>query len=121
MVGIHLAPFALGHDDAKRLHDVLERFEAIATVADDVDTANDAPGDQLAEARRDVRPAHVEELADLFRVERRGGDEEQGVHLGHRPIDAPGLPHLSPMKDELLCGRGECHGMFRPVWSNSFY
>ena len=75
---VHLAPLPLGHDDPERLHHVLERLEPVAAVADDVDPADHAPGDQLAEARRDVRPAHVEQLADLLGVERLGRDEQAG-------------------------------------------
>ena len=67
---VHLAPLPLGHDDPERLHHVLERLEPVAAVADDVDPADHPPGDQLAEARRDVRPAHVQQLADLLGVER---------------------------------------------------
>ena len=50
-----------------------------------------------------------------------GRDEQQGVDLGHRPVDAPGLAHLAPVEHELLCGGSEFHGMFRPDWPNSFY
>ena len=58
---VHFPPLALGHDDPKGLHDVFEGLEPVAPVADDVHAPNDAPGDQLAQARRDIGSAHVEQ------------------------------------------------------------
>ena len=48
--------------------------------------------------------------ADLLGVERLGRDEQQGVDLGHRPVDAPGLAHLAPVEHELLGSGSEFHG-----------
>ena len=107
--GVHLAALAFGHDDAKGFHDIFESFEPVASVANDVDATNDAPGDQLAQAGRDVRSAHVEQRADFFCIERRRGDEQERMNLGHRPVDAPSLAHLAPVKHEFLCGWCECH------------
>ncbi len=72
---VHLPALALGHDDPKCLHDVLEGLEAVAAVADDVHAPHHAPGDQLAQARRYVRTTDVQQAADLFRVEGRRRDE----------------------------------------------
>ena len=107
--GVHLAALAFGHDDTKGFHDVFQSLEPVASVADDVDTPNDAPGDQLAQAGRDVGSAHVEQRADFFGIEWRRGDKQERMYLGHRAVDAPGLAHLAPVKHELLCGWCECH------------
>src|SRR5262249_32177917 len=37
---VHLAALALGHDHPERLHDVLERLEPVAAVADDMHAAD---------------------------------------------------------------------------------
>src|SRR4051812_13524431 len=41
------------------------------------------------------------------------------MHLGHRPVDAPGLTHLAPVEHELLRSRSQFHGLFRHVCTNS--
>ena len=68
--GVHLAPLAFRHDDTKRLHHVLQGLEAVAPITDDMHPADHAPGDQLAQAGRDVRSADIEKPADFFGVER---------------------------------------------------
>src|SRR5262249_7463908 len=40
---------------------------------------------------------------------RRRRHEQECVDLRHRPVDAPGLTHLAPVKHELLCGWCERH------------
>ena len=43
------------------------------------------------------------------------------MNLGHGPIDAPSLAHLTPMEHELLSGRCQVHDTFRLDWSDNFY
>ena len=43
-----------------------------------------------------------------------GDDEQQGMDLGHRPVDAPGLAHLAPVEHELLRRGREFHGFVSP-------
>jgi hypothetical protein len=45
-----------------------------------------------------------------FGIQRLSGQEQQGIDLPHRAVDAPAAAHLSEMQDELLLEGCECHG-----------
>src|SRR5262249_48186892 len=53
-----------------------------------------------------VPTADVQALHHIVRAEGLRGDVEQRVDLGHRAVDAPGLPHFAPAADEQVL-RGE--------------
>ncbi len=74
----------------------------IAAVAGDVDDLDDSPVLQLAQAVADVGAGDAQSVANFLRVERFFGGEEQGVDLRDGAVDAPLLPHLAPMEDEVL-------------------
>ena len=120
-VDIKRVPETVPDAVAKASHFKLDQPAPVATVADDVHPSDDPPGDQLSDAGRDVGPAHAQQLADLAGVERLRRHEQQGVDLGHRPVDAPGLAHLAPVEHELLRSGSEFHGRFRHVWPDSLY
>jgi len=82
--------------------DIADRLEVVAPVAGEVDDLRDAPVLQFLEAVAHVRPRHPEPLADLLGVQRRLGDEEQGLDLGDGAVDPPAGTHLAPVEDEVL-------------------
>lgn len=82
----------------------------VALVAENMDHFDDTPALEFFEARAHVRARHAKRADDVIRVKRLGRDEEQGMHLRYRAVDAPPRPHFPPMQDELLLdGRERLH------------
>src|SRR6266581_1021162 len=120
--GINLAALALFGDGPEDLPDVLEGFEVIAAVAQNVDDANNAPSLELAEAVADVGAGHGERFGDFLGVEGPRGKEQQGMDLSNGAVDAPAGAHFAPVEDELLRDGGEGrHFVFSNFCQNRIY
>src|SRR2546426_3706822 len=105
--GINFAALALFGDGPEDLPDVLEGFEVIAAVAQNVDDANNAPSLELAQAVADVGACHGERFGDFLGVEGPRGKEQQGMDLSDGAVDAPAGAHFAPVEDELLRDGGK--------------
>src|SRR5712692_4753626 len=99
---INFAALTLFGDGAEDLPDVLEGFEVIAAVTQNVDDADNAPSLELAQAVADVGAGHGERLGDFLGMERPRGKEQQGMDLSDGAVDAPAGAHFAPVEDELL-------------------
>src|SRR5712691_11077342 len=104
---INFAALALFGDGAENLPDVLERFEVITAVAQNVDDADDAPSLELAQAVADIGAGHGERFGAFLGVEGPRGKEQQGMDLSDGAVDAPAGAHFAPVEDELLGDRGK--------------
>src|SRR5712691_7699363 len=120
--GINFTSLTLFGDGAEDLPDVLEGFEVIAAVAQNVDDANNAPSLELAEAVADIGAGHGERFGDFLGMERPRGKEQQGMDLSDGAVDAPAGAHFAPVEDELLRdGSKGGHLIFSNFCQNRIY
>jgi len=79
----------------------------IASIAQNVDDADDTPVLQFVEAVADVGAGDAKGSGDFLGRQRTGGKEQKSMDLGDGAIDAPARSHFAPMEDELLGDRRE--------------
>src|SRR5713226_4917073 len=120
--GINFAALALFGDGAEDLPDVLEGFEVIAAVTQNVDDADNAPSLELAQAVADIGAGNGERFGDFLGMERPRGKEQQGMDLSDGAVDAPAGAHFAPVEDELLRdGSKGGHFVFSNFCQNRIY
>src|SRR5216684_7908261 len=99
---VDLPPLSLLRNDPENLPHIFDRLKMVAPVPQHVYHAHDPPPLQLAQAGAHVRARHRQRRGDLIRRQRLRRQEQQCMHLRHRPVDAPARAHLSPVQNELL-------------------
>ncbi len=104
--GVDLALLALIHQRADDGVDILGRMEEFAPVTGHGTLPQQVPALQFLDAHRDVGAGNAQPLDDIIRAERPLGDEEHGIDLPHRAVDAPATAHFAEMEDEGFAERG---------------
>ena len=87
----------------------------VAFVAQDMDHFDYAPALQFLEAGADVGPRDAQGFHDVIGIQRFGGDEEQGMDLCDRAVNAPARAHFAPMENELLLNWSESIHLFLSI------
>src|SRR3989449_10334946 len=101
--GINFAALALFGHGPEDLPDVLEGFEVIAAVAQNVDDADNAPSLELAQAVADVGACHGERFGDFLGVEGPRGKAKHRIELTEEAVGGPAGAHFAPHAAGMFC------------------
>lgn len=102
--GIDFASFTFADEGGEHAPDIFLGLEVFFALAFSDDATNEAPADEFPEVGVGIAAADFEFVHDFVGGERTRGDEEEGVNLGHGPIDAPGVADGAPLGDKVIAG-----------------
>jgi hypothetical protein len=104
---INLALLAALRDLAGHLPHVGLGHEVIAPVAQHGHTGDQLPVQQFLDRIGHVAARHAQLVRNIFRRQRTFGQEQQGLDLRHRAVDAPLPAQIAPAQHEGFDRRGE--------------